>query len=103
MWSEPPSTRTPAHTQKEEYCSVAILYLLTGYEPNQLDNQLDNFDNSETSAVIFQNESVDIDMGPSYSCDAELDDELIGKAPSSTTVHSGARRTSELETNLSLS
>ena len=52
---------------------------LTGYEPNLLDN----FDNSETSAMIFQDESGDIDTEPSYSCDAELDDELIGKALSS--------------------
>ena len=52
-------------------------------EPNQLDNQLDNFDYSETSAAIFQDESVDMDTEPSYSCDAELDDELIGKALSS--------------------
>ena len=49
---------------------------LTGYEPNQLDN----FDYSETFAAIFQNESGDTDTEPSYSCDAELDDELIGKA-----------------------
>ena len=55
---------------------MAIYNPLTGYEPNQLDN----FDYSETFAVIFQNESVDIDTEPSYSCDAELDDELIGKA-----------------------
>ena len=40
-------------------------------------------DYSETSAAIFQDESVDIDTEPSYSCDAELDDELIGKALSS--------------------
>ena len=33
--------------------------------------------------MIFLNESVDIDTEPSYSCDAELDDELIGKALSS--------------------
>ena len=52
---------------------------LTGYEPNQLDN----FDYSETSAMILPNESVGIDAEPSYSCDAELDDELIGKALSS--------------------
>ena len=52
---------------------------LTGYDPNHLDN----FDYSETLAAIFQNESVDIDTEPSYSCDAELDDELIGKALSS--------------------
>ena len=62
---------------------MAIFNRLTGYEPNQLDNQLDNSDYSETYAVIFQNESVDIDTEPSYSCDAELDDEIIGKALSS--------------------
>ena len=58
---------------------MAIYNPLTGYEPNQLDNS----DYSETYAVIFQDESVDMDTEPSYSCDAELDDELIGKALSS--------------------
>ena len=58
---------------------MAIHNPLTGYEPNQLDN----FDYSETFAAIFQNESVDVDTEPSYSCDAELDDELIRKALSS--------------------
>ena len=62
---------------------MAIYNPLTGYEPNQLDNQLDNFDYSETSAMIFQDESGDIDTEASYSCDAELDDELIGKVLSS--------------------
>ena len=65
---------------------MAIYNPLTGHEPNQLDNQLDNFDYfdySETSAAIFQVESVDIDTEPSWSCDAELDDETIGKAVSS--------------------
>ena len=52
---------------------------LTSYEPNKLDS----FDYSETSAAIFQDESVDIDTEPSYSCDAELDDEIFGKALSS--------------------
>ena len=52
---------------------------LTGYESKLLDN----FDNSETSAAIFQDESGDIDTEPSYLCDAELDDETIGKALSS--------------------
>ena len=51
----------------------------SGYEPNVIDN----FDYSETYTAIFQNESVNIDTEPSYSCDAELDDELIGKALSS--------------------
>ena len=52
---------------------------LRGYEPKLLDN----FDYSETSAAIFQDESGDIDTEPSYSCDAELDHEIIGKALSS--------------------
>ena len=33
--------------------------------------------------MVFQDESGDIDTEPSYLCDAELDDETIGKAPSS--------------------
>ena len=33
--------------------------------------------------MIFQEESGDKDTDPSYSCDAELDDETIGKALSS--------------------
>ena len=53
--------------------------LSQGYEPNLLDN----FDYSETSAAIFQDESGDTDTEPSYSFDAELDDELIRKALSS--------------------
>ena len=52
---------------------------LTGYEPKLLDN----FDCSETSEMIFQEESGDIDTELSYSCDAELDDEIFGKALSS--------------------
>ena len=51
----------------------------TGYEPNVIDNS----GYSETSAMIFQDESVDIDTQPSYSFDAELDDELIRKSLSS--------------------
>ena len=58
---------------------MAIQNPFTGHEPNQLDNS----DYSETYAATFQDESVDIDTEPSYSCDAELDDELIGKALSS--------------------
>ena len=58
---------------------MAIFNPLTGYEPKLLDN----FDYSETSAVIFLDESGDGDTEPSYSCDAELDDEIIGKALSS--------------------
>ena len=55
---------------------MAIHNPLTSYEPNQLDN----FDYSQTSAAIFQDESVDIDTELSYSCDAEVDDELIVSA-----------------------
>ena len=58
---------------------MAIYNPLTGYEPKLLDD----VDHSETSAMIFQDESSDIDTVPSYSCDAELDDEIIGKALSS--------------------
>ena len=64
-------SRTPCPQKKKKP--------LTGYEPNLLDN----FDHSETSAMIFQDESRDIVTEPSYSCDAELDDEIIGRAPSS--------------------
>ena len=71
--------KTTALTQNEEYCPLAIFHPLTGYEPKLLDN----FDHSETSAMIFQDESGDMYTEPSYSCDAELDDELIGKALSS--------------------
>ena len=71
--------KTIAHPQNEECCSLAIYHLPTGYEPNVLDD----FRCSETTAMIFQDESGDIDTEPSYSCDAELDDEIIGKALSS--------------------
>ena len=74
--STPPRVKTAAPPHKEP---MAIHHPLTGYEPNLLDN----FDYSETSAMIFQDESGDIDTEPSYSCDAELDDETIGKALSS--------------------
>ena len=77
--SKPPSTKPDAHPQNEEYCTVAIYNPFTGYEPKQLDNH----DYSETYAVIFQDESSDTDTEPSYLCDAELDDETIGKALSS--------------------
>ena len=74
-----PRVKTTALTQNEEYCPVAKNSPLTGYEPKLLDD----FDHSETSAMIIQDESGDIDTEPSYSCDAELDDEMIGTALSS--------------------
>ena len=58
---------------------MAIYHPLTGYEPNVLDD----FHYSETSAMIFQDESGDRDTEPSYLCDSELDNETIGKALSS--------------------
>ena len=67
--------KTTALTHNEEYCPVATYNPLTGYEPKLLDN----FDYSETSAMIFQDASGDIGTEPSCWCDAELDDEIIGR------------------------
>ena len=52
---------------------------LTGCEPKLLDD----FHYSETTEIIFRDESSDKDVVPSYLFDAELDDETIGKALSS--------------------
>ena len=65
--------------QNEECCPVANTTSSTGYEPNVIDN----FDYSETYTAIFRCDSVDIDTEPSFSFDAELDDELIRKVLSS--------------------
>ena len=65
--------------RRARYCSMAIYHPLTGYEPNVLDD----FHYSEATEMIFQDESGNIDTEPSYLCDAELDDEIIGKALSS--------------------
>ena len=70
-------TTAPSHN--EEYCPVAIYHPPTGCEPNVLDD----FHNSKTIEMIFQEESRDIETVPSYLCDTELDDEAIGKALSS--------------------
>ena len=70
---------TLAPPPTEESCSLAIYHPLTGYEPNVLDD----FHYSQTSAMIFQDESGYKDTEPSYLCDAEFDDETIGKALSS--------------------
>ena len=51
----------------------------TGYEPKLFDD----LHYSETTKIIFQEESGDKDAVPSYLIDAELDDETIGKALSS--------------------
>ena len=52
---------------------------LTGYEPKLPDD----FHCSETTQIIFGDESSDKDVVPSYLFDAELDDETIGRALSS--------------------
>ena len=85
--SSTPQTTLPInkhfdYPQTEECCPVANTTSSKGYEPNLLDN----FGYSETSATIFQNESGDLDTEPSYSFDAELDDELVRKALSSQLV-----------------
>ena len=77
--SPPTRVETTALTHNEEYCSVAFFNPLTSYEPKLLDD----FDHSETSAMIFQDEYGDIDTEPSYFCDAEFNDEIIGKKCSS--------------------
>ena len=85
--------------QNEEYGSVAKTTSSTDYEPSVID--------TSTTQRLFQRSSrmnpSTVDTEPSYSFEAELDDELIRKSDIFTTVHSGARRISELETNLSLS
>ena len=65
--STTPRVKTTASAQTE-----------AGYEPNVLDD----FHFSETTEIIFQEQSGDKDAVPSYLCDAELDDETIGKASS---------------------
>ena len=75
MWSTSGqlTTGTPP---TEESASLAENTPPTGYEPNLLDD----FHYSETTE---REESGDKDTEPSYFCDAELDDESIGKALSS--------------------
>ena len=58
---------------------MAIYHPPKSYEPKLLDD----FHYSEITDMIFQEESGDKDAEPSFSCDAELDDETIGKAFSS--------------------
>ena len=77
--SPAPRKKTAAPSPNEENCPVSIQHPPTGYEPNVLDD----LHYSETSEMIFQEESGDIDTEPSYMCDAELDDATIGKALSS--------------------
>ena len=78
MWTTPRQL-FPVSPPIEESCSLAGYTPPTGYEPNVLDD----FHFSETTEMIFQEESGDKDTEPSYLCDAEIDDETIGKALSS--------------------
>ena len=96
----PPRVKTTALTHNEEYCPVAIFNPLTGYE-RQAPRQ--NSTTQRTSPMIFQDESGDIDTGPSYSCDVGNRRCDYRESDIFTTVHSRARRTSEPETSLSLS
>ena len=70
MWTTP-RQMTPAPLPTEESCNLAEYAPPTGYEPKLLDD------------VHFQGESGDKGTEPSYLCDAELDNETIGKALSS--------------------
>ena len=71
---------TPAApSPNEEYCPLAKNHRPTSCEPKLLDD----FHYSETTEMFFQEECGDIDTEPSYLCDAELDNETIGKALSS--------------------
>ena len=97
--SNPPRIKPSAHPHNEKYCPTAMHNPLTGYEPELIDN----FDYSETSVMIFQVESGDIDTEPSYSCDAELDDEVIGKVLSSTLFIQEREEPANLRQSLSLS
>ena len=73
-----PRQTYPASPPTEESCTLAE-FNPTGYEPKLLDD----FHYSETTEFIFQEESGNKEMEPSYLCDAELDDETIGRALSS--------------------
>ena len=74
--STPLRVKTVALPQNEEYCPVAIYNPFTSYEPNVLDD----FDNSETSAMILQDVIPATRTWSPRTCDVELDDEIIGKA-----------------------
>ena len=78
MWTTPREITT-ATSPTEECCPLAVFTPPTGYEPNVLDD----FHYSETTEMIFQDEFGDKNTETSYLCDAELDDETIGKAPTS--------------------
>ena len=78
MWTTP-GQLYPVPPPTEESYSLAEFTPPTGYEPKLLDH----FHYSETTDMIFHEESRDKKTEPSYLCDAELDDETIAKALSS--------------------
>ena len=90
--------RTPAHTQNEEYCPVAIHNPLTGYEPKQLDNS----DYSETIDMIFQRNPATKIRSPRTRA---MRNSSMSLSEKRCLHHCSLRseKTSEPETNLSLS
>ena len=76
MWSTS-GQLTTATPPTEESGPLAELTPLTGYEPKLPDD----FHHSETTEIIFRDESSD--AVPSYLFDAELDDDTVGRALSS--------------------
>ena len=95
MWMS--SEQDPLCTSaNEESGSLDNNTSLTGYEPNLFDD----FHYSETTEIFLQEQSSD--TIPSYLHDAELDDETIGRAPSSPLFIQERGRTSEPKTSLSL-
>ena len=76
MWSSS-GQKTTGTPPTEESGTLAENTPLTGYEPNIPDD----FHHSETTEIFFQEQSSDTE--PSYLCDAELDDETIGRGLSS--------------------
>ena len=78
--SLPTSTCTLSQRQGKHYLRVRQSRSLALWQNTLLP---DDFYYSETTDIIFQEESGDKDIVLSYLCDAELDDETIGKALSS--------------------
>ena len=76
--STAPRKTTAAPSHNDEYCTLAIYTPPTGYEPKLLDD----FHCSETTKSSSRSNPATVAV-PSYLCDAELDDETIGKALSS--------------------
>ena len=95
MWSKPPSTKSTAHTQNEEYCPVAIHNPLT--QPAWQLRLLRNFCSDLPEWIRRRRHGI----VALVRCGTRR--WAYRKSAIFTTVHSGARRTSEPETNLSLS